>query len=226
MPKKLRPGLIEPSDIPKEHLNHYLGDTYRGYMTSLKQRIELTYRSFNVDLGASEFNIEFIALQTRMMLELLAFALSTFHQNLTEPIGKSKRTVTDPLVILGKLKTDHPWFNSLATDIDLSKSGFANIQLVQRLKNPLDSIEYYKKTHGKLGKLLHEQQRPRPTNDGMLTLKDLRIILRHIFMLTRRHLITDEYGSGWMVDLYTQGQPNEILIMKISNAKFISSLKS
>jgi len=213
MAKKLRKGLVEPTDIPSKDLPSYMADTYRGYIFSIKQRIEMIEANKSRRFGYREIDEEFFALQCRLIMELIAFMISTFHQSTTKPIGKSKRTGNDPIKIIQSINYDFSYLKPV--DLDFQMDPKASEVLIPNIKFSLCDYETFKSTHGKLGAILHEQQRPR-IEKRTLTLDEIFQILKELKLLVFKHIITDKQGNGWYVDTTMKDQPRGIGIVKLN----------
>ena len=111
MANQLRKGLIEPTDIPSKELPGYMGDTYRGYMVSVRERLSVFEANRNRRFGYAELDREFFALQLRMIFELTAFAVITFQQR-NEPIKKNNRKKNHALDVM-KLVSNYDWIQPI-----------------------------------------------------------------------------------------------------------------
>ena len=211
MAKVLRRGLVEPSTVSKRDLPDYMGDTYRGYMTAIKQRMAVVRDNEDIDFGFVEINKEFFALQLRMIFELVAFAVITFHQR-EIPLAKSRRTINGALDAL-KLIPNYSWIISIDHDFDIENAG-ASIDFPTR-KTDFTDKDFFKKVHGRLGDLLHEQQRPRPTNEHKYSIQKLLEFRDSLSSTLTKHMIIDSSGAGWYVNLNCPKQPNGVMIMKL-----------
>jgi len=219
--KKLREGLTEPSEVPAKDLSHYMAATYRGYMVSLKQRMDFIQHFEKIELGYKELNREFLALQLRMVFELLAFAVITLSQR-ESSIGKRNRSKNDALKVL-KICKNHSWISSVDPKFKMQEySGSCTVPLI---KTKFTDGSYFAQVHGRIGDLLHEQQRPRPTDDHRYSIKDLLQITNDLRVTLLKHFIVDENGTGWYVDLQDSSQPNNVLMLVINNYEHIPNEK-
>lgn len=213
MAKKLRESLLEPSAIPKSELSDYMGDTYRGYMVAVRERLNVFEANRSRRFGYAELDKEFFALQLRMMFELVAFAVITFQQQ-NEPIAKSKRKINGALDAM-KLVQNYNWLNpvdpSYKFNLGDSEYCFPNI------KSLLSEESNFRKIHGRLGDLLHEQQRPRFDNEHRLELEELFRFEHQLRILIGQHNLTDQIGNTWYVNINFPGQPSDVLVLKATN---------
>ena len=226
MGKKLRDGLTEPSKIPKDELPDYMADTYRGYVLSIKERIEIFELNKDKRFGFRELDEEFYALQVRLIMELIAFMISTFHQSSTKPTAKKNRSENSPESILNTIKAingNFSWPNPVEPEFVFPKEKLNTKEeiLIPNIKFPLCDYQIFKSTHGKLGAILHEQQRPRMVK-RTVTLDEIHKNLRQLKLLVFKHIITDENGNGWYIDATMSDQPRGIGIIKITDAEYVA----
>ncbi len=213
MTKKLRDGLIDPKEIPHEDVPDYMADTYRGYVLSIKERIEVFERNQLIDFGYRELNEEFFALQCRLIMELIAFMVSTFHQSSTQPIGKSKRSENNPLKIIASINQDFSW--PRPADPKFEYPIKENLEVsIPHITFPICDYEKFKIIHGKLGSILHEQQRPR-IEKRTISLEEIFNTLKQLKLLVLKHLIVDKQGNGWYIDATMKEQPRGIGIIRL-----------
>jgi len=215
MAKKLRANLIDPHNIDPADLPHYMADTYRGYMVSIKQRMRLITNIVNLDFGFVEFNREVLALQIRMIFELMSFAVLAFHQQ-ESPIARSKRTKNDALDVIG-LAGQYSWFESVCSSFEYPS--IPQVVDIPFIKTQLSDPAEFKSLHGKLGALLHEQQRPRPTDHGRLSIDDLLSIRNEAYKTLSKHIIRDQYNQGWFIDFHADGQSENVIIGRVESSE-------
>ena len=218
MTKKLRPGLVEPSDIPIADLPSYMGDTYRGYMLAVRERLQVFEKNRVKRFGYAELDREFFALQLRMLFELTAFAVITFQQR-ERPIAKSRRTQNHALEVL-KLVSEYNWIQPVDPNYKFELENTEYV--IPNIKTFFSDSENFKDTHGKLGALLHEQQRPRKNNKGKLTLEKIFYYEKQFRLLLGQHILTSSSGEGWYINMDYPGQPNGLLIVKITDCAKIT----
>ncbi len=226
MGKRLRDGLKEPIEIPKEDLPDYMANTYRGYLLSIKQRIEIFELNKNRKFGFRELDEEFFALQVRLVMELIAFMISTFHQSTSQPIAKKKRSENSPENILSTIKAlngDFSWPNPVDPEFVFPKEKINTQEEVSvpNIKLSLCDYQVFKSIHGKLGAILHEQQRPRVVK-RTITLEEIHKTLRQLKLLVFKHVITDKDGNGWYIDATMTDQPRGIGIIKITSSEYVA----
>lgn len=211
MARKLRDGLLEPHSIPPSDLPAYMTDTYRGYMVAVKDRLGALPNPQIRRYGFTELDVEFHALQARMTMELIAFAIITFQQQ-KQPIARGRRSETHALRVLRMIDGD-VWPVAVKSEFVLQPS---SSQSIPHAACRLDSFDSFKETYGRLGDVLHERQRPRQENSGRIGLEDVLSILDHIRILSSKHYIVDQEGRGWFVDSYHPGMPGGVLIGLVS----------
>ena len=214
MANQLRKGLIEPTDIPSKELPGYMGDTYRGYMVSVRERLSVFEANRNRRFGYAELDREFFALQLRMIFELTAFAVITFQQR-NEPIKKNNRKKNHALDVM-KLVSNYDWIQPIDPKY-VFENGHSEC-IFPNIKSLFSEEENFRVVHGKLGALLHEQQRPRNDNSNKLTLDEIFNYEKQLKILLGQHLLISSEGEGWYVNINYPKQPNNVLIVKTSNA--------
>lgn len=201
MPSKLRPGLIDPHNIPEQDIAAYLAITYGGYLSEVQNRLWETDQFLEDPRGSTvDFCRELLSVQLRICIELLCFAVIDFDQITSGLIGKSKRARIDLNPILKKRKDTKVWpsaidpnWNGQVADQGqvevptVSIPGFAYPKEIAALKGRLDDI-------------VHGQRRPRQTNDGRLSFDEILQIRNRLKHFADRQVIVDQEGQGWFID--------------------------
>jgi len=208
---KLRPGLLDPLEVVPTDLPDYMADSYRGYMVEIRERLSIfdDYRS--VRFRFKEIDREFFALQLRMIFELIAYSVITFQQ-IEVPIAKKKRKNNHAIEVMNTvLKTD--WIRPVDSKFQFILN--SNEQTLPDGHSFFSEKENFKSVHGKFGGILHAQQRPRNDNSGKLTLAEIFDHEIQLRALLDQHLITDDSGQGWYVNINFPNQPRNVLMVKI-----------
>ena len=170
-------------------------------MLAVKERLQVFEKNRERRFGCAQLDREFFALQVRMLFELTAFAVITFQQR-EKPLAKSRRTQNHALEVL-KLVTEYNWIQPIDPnyEFEVGKAEY----ILPNIKTFFSNPESFKITHGKLGALLHEQQRPRKNNDGKLTLEEIFDYEKHFRLLLGQHMLVSPSGCL----LYTSDAADE-----------------
>jgi len=210
MAKELKDGLVEPSTVDRKKLNEYMQTTYSGYMTEINHR----FRSFDHAKlmhsangggiwGYKNVDVEFFAIQIRMIMELIGYSVSSFEQAFREKeVTRKQRNLYDPSEVLKKLRTSYSWPKTIHPKHKLPNINGEKIQLYKvKYSDPNVLFTDY----GRLGNILHAQQRPRTTGQERLQLHDLFDIADNLRGLIQKHII-QKNGEGWCVDTTQQSE--------------------
>ena len=210
MAKKLKEGLIEPSTVDREELNDYMQTTYSGYMTEINHRFQslnhaklMHSKNGGGIWGYKSVDAEFFAIQIRMIMELIGYSVSSFEQAFRKKeVTKKQRNLYDPSEVLKNLRTSHSWPKTIHPEYKLPDISGEKIQLYSvKYSDPNVLFTDY----GKLGNILHAQQRPRTTGQEKLQLDDLFDIAENLRTLIQKHII-QKNGVGWCVDTTQQSE--------------------
>ena len=204
MAKKLRNGLVEPKSIEDIDLIPYMQTTYSGYMVEIRERFESLDYIFQMPIRNSGrlsyqfIDVEFLALQIRMIMELMSYAAFTFEQSLTEPTKVKNRNKYQPKEVFKLMTENHSWYDSIdpETTIEQIKTG-----TVRKVETRFSSAQSIVDLYGKIGNLLHAQQRPRTDGAGRLDLDELLKIVRQLKATVTKHLICRSGKECWFVDI-------------------------
>ncbi|MEO0590642.1 MAG: hypothetical protein AAFZ11_08790 [Pseudomonadota bacterium] len=202
MVKKLREGLIDPHVIQPEDVPEYVATTYGGYFEAIQNRLwGIEYFLNRGNEFPVDFVIESVALQLRLCVEDVAFAIRDFDQILNGLIGKSKRTKNDVSRVLGKRKDRSVWPRPIDPSYDTNAiSSAGEFELPCILVRQFESQESLKELEGKLGSFLHSESRPRSKVYHSGSLGFLQITAKRLKLFSDRHLIVDGLGNGWLLD--------------------------
>ena len=212
MAKKLREGLIEPHDLGEEDLRSYMQTTYCGYMTEIRERI-ISFRhaqqvhAFNGGglFGRKNVDTEFFGIQVRMIMELLAYAVSTFEQaSLGKPVTQKKRNIYQPTEILKSIKTQNLWIKSIDPNCNIFEAPNTEIEvrfITTRYTTPANLTTDY----GKLGNILHAEQRPRIDQNKKVQMSDIFMMFDRLELSVTKHIIGSKTES-WLIDTTQPGE--------------------
>ncbi len=200
--RKLKQGLVEPKTVPEEDLNKYFASTYAGYLCEVQNRLwQLKHSDVGRNIDSGEFQKEVWALQLRICVELLCFAVVDFDQVKHGLLGTNQKSKKDLDTILKKRKDVLVWPRAVRSTWDTNivevTKGVAPFCEYQLLKSPSAAIGL----KGQLDNIVHGQRRPRKENTGHLPMKEIYKAFSEIKTFGERQLIQDANGNGWFVDL-------------------------
>ncbi|MEM6900700.1 MAG: hypothetical protein AAF583_13115 [Pseudomonadota bacterium] len=194
---RLRAGLVDPSDIDAEDVHDYLASTYFGYFRSAQQRLFFVdnFLRFPPPETVEELSTDCIALQLRKCGELITFAVSAFNQFESGLLLKKQRKLYRPKDVAAATSSSFWPKPILPVNAEGSKSfGEIKFRNIEELSNQTKLAGII----GRLGAVLHEQQRPRPKIT--IDLRQLRAWGKTIKAFCDLHLIVNDKGFGWLVD--------------------------
>ncbi|MEM7720429.1 MAG: hypothetical protein AAF222_14615 [Pseudomonadota bacterium] len=201
MAKKLRPGLIDPHDIPQEDIQDYVATTYAGYLREVQNRLWEVNRPL---FGSGEFTVDFyrevLSLQLRICIELLCFAVADFDQVTGGLIGRSKRAKIDIDPILKKRKNKEVWPSAVDPNWQGQMGDQGQTTVPQVVIPDFTNAKEISALKGRLDDLVHGQRRPRPIDEGRLSINEVLQIGERLKHFADRQVIVDHSGQGWFVD--------------------------
>lgn len=223
MAKKLRPGLIDPHAIPEKDIPDYVATTYGGYLTEVQNRLwEVSHPVFGSAGFTADFYREVLSLQLRVCIELLCFAVADFDQITGGLIGKSKRTKIDLDTVLGNRRDREVWPSAVDPNWkgEMADQGETAVPLV--VIPEFTNAKEISELKGKLDDLVHGRRRPRPTDDGRLSIDEVIQVRDRLKHFADRQVIVDQAGQGWFVDSrpeYRQptGIQGQVRLVRIAN---------
>lgn len=203
--RKLKQGVIEPKTVPLRDLGKYFATTYAGYLAEVQNRLwQLEHSEVGKNIDSGGFQKEIWAIQLRICIELLCFAVVDFDQVRHGLIGSKQRSKIDLDAILKKRKDSVVWPVSVPstwdTDMAAVATGDAPLCTYELLKTPSDAIVL----KGHLDNIVHGQRRPRKEDAGHLSMDEIYNAFQEIKSFGERQLIRDAAGNGWFVDLRTE----------------------
>lgn len=203
--RNLKPGVIEPKTVPMGELGEYFASTYAGYLGEVQNRLwQLEQSDVGRNIDSGEFQKEIWAIQLRICVELLCFAVVDFDQVKHGLLGSKQRSKIDLDTILKKRKDGVVWPLAVAStwDTDMAQiaTGTAPLCAYELLKSPSDAIGL----KGRLDNIVHGQRRPRKEDAGHLSMDEIHNAFLEIKSFGERQLIRDADGNGWFVDLRTE----------------------
>ncbi len=199
--RRLRYGLIDPNKVPKDDLNDYMATTYSGYMAEVQNRLwELHQALDGTSFVSQTFQKEVWAIQLRICIELLCFAVVDFDQVNNGVLGTSQRSTIDLDKILKKRKENSNWPVSFPSDWNTSFEELASGRAPLCHYPNLNSVSETTNLKGRLDNIVHGERRPRKEKNGHLNFKDIYQVFVNLKAFSERQAIVGDNGEGWLLD--------------------------